>query len=283
MSDEKMSLWDAVARPPESALSEIKGGRMSGKTDIKPQWRLQVMTEQLGPCGKGWGYEIEKIWTEPGPDGQLFAFVFVHVWIAGFEQTVPGVGGAMLVEKEKNGLHCDDDAFKKALTDGIGVAMRALGVAADIYLGKSDGGTYRQSIPADTGNTKGDDAEFSSNGAAMLAKLHVMTTDALRDKTLTQKQFADAALGLDSYLEKHPGENVGDYTRNVESKLKKKREPVQLSAHDKAMAEANAPDGTTPQPTEDDPVIADAKNKVEMLDGINRTADKAADGELGIF
>ncbi len=37
---------------------------------------------------------------------------------------------------------------------------------------------------------------------------------------------------------------------------------------------------------EDDPVIADAKSKVEMLDGINRTAEKAGelpDGELDIF
>ncbi len=143
-----------------------------------------------------------------------------------------------------------------------------------------------------------DTTPAANEGAAYLAKLFTMITDALRAKELTPKQFADTALGLDSYLEKHPGENVGDYNRNVESKLKKKREPSKGEAEPtqplgtpvtiKGKSEPAQPEDDAggllvgSQAPEEDPVIAGAKGKAEMLDGINRTAEKA-DGELGIF
>lgn len=143
-----------------------------------------------------------------------------------------------------------------------------------------------------------------NEGAAYLAKLFAMITDALRDKTLTQKQFADTALGLAGYLAKHPENNVGDYNRDVESKLKKKREPKDVTPDPTHTQTMNAGSGNgTPTATasaarnrsridaalnpDDDPVIADEKGKADMLDGINRTAEKAGenpeDGELGIF
>ena len=262
MSDEKavvvrdrMTLWNAMATPPESALSEITGGRLGGMTDIKPQWRIQIMTEQFGPCGTGWGYEIEKAWTEPGPDGQTFALVLVQVWYKGGEQTTPGVGGAMLVDMEKAGLHCDDDAFKKALTDGIGVALRALGVAADVYLGKAKGGHYTQPSPA------------QANGSAMLAKLFDVLRHALEDGTLNNNQFADTVKGMDRFLTKHPGKTVDDYTKSVEFKLKKKREEKPIGQ----------PVTIKGKPAEDAEVIDDAKDKAEMLNGIGTMADKAAE------
>ncbi len=138
-----------------------------------------------------------------------------------------------------------------------------------------------------------DTTPAANEGAAYLAKLFTMTTDALRDKTLTQKQFAETALGLDSYLEKHPGENVSDYNRNVESKLKKKREPNGGPAELDPTTSQTTSGKVTDKPvqpedvslretTEYDEAITDAKGKEEMLDGINRTAERADDG-LEIF
>ena len=40
-------IWNKVARPPKTALKQIKGGRLSGMTDISPQWRYEVLTEQF--------------------------------------------------------------------------------------------------------------------------------------------------------------------------------------------------------------------------------------------
>ena len=39
----------------------------------------------------------------------------------------------MLIVKESAGLRTDDDAFKKAYTDAISVACKALGIGADVY------------------------------------------------------------------------------------------------------------------------------------------------------
>src|SRR5678809_649791 len=77
--NDRMRHWDAMARPPASALKTIKGGRLQGMTDVNPQWRYQAMTEQFGMIGFGWKYEIDKIWTDPGADDEVLAFAQVSV------------------------------------------------------------------------------------------------------------------------------------------------------------------------------------------------------------
>ena len=57
MSD-NLSIYNALKQPPKEALRAIQGGRLAGKTDINPQWRYKALTEQFGPCGIGWKYEI---------------------------------------------------------------------------------------------------------------------------------------------------------------------------------------------------------------------------------
>lgn len=58
--------WSKFDRVPPECLKPIKGGRLNGKSDINPQWRLKAMTETFGPCGIGWKYEIVRLWTEAG-------------------------------------------------------------------------------------------------------------------------------------------------------------------------------------------------------------------------
>ena len=63
MSD-NLNVWDALKAVPAAAKKKIGGGRLKGMTDIKPQWRLQMMTEQFGPIGIGWYYKPIKTWKE---------------------------------------------------------------------------------------------------------------------------------------------------------------------------------------------------------------------------
>lgn len=137
MSD-NMKLWQSVCAPPKEALKPIKGGRLSGMTDINPQWRYRAMTEVYGPCGEGWSYNIDKLWTEQGTEGQVFAFALVSVTV-GEGKPIQGCGGSMLIAKERNGLHCSDEAFKMAITDALSTSLKMLGVGADIYEGLFDG------------------------------------------------------------------------------------------------------------------------------------------------
>lgn len=151
--DASTAIWDAVKRPPESALKQIKGGRLTGMTDVNPQWRYRAMTEVFGPCGQGWKYEIARTWTDAGTEGQILAFAEIHLWWNDGEQwqgPIPGIGGSMLVAKERDGLRTNDEAFKMATTDALSVAMKMLGVAADIYAGRWDGTKYKEEDVAPT-------------------------------------------------------------------------------------------------------------------------------------
>ena len=143
--------WDALKRPPGSALKTIDAGRLKGKSDISPQWRTQAMTEQFGPCGIGWRYEIVNVWSVPAGE-EVFAFAQVNLYIreeGEWSEAIPGIGGSKLMQSERNGIHANDEGFKMALTDALSVAMKQLGVAADIYLGLWDGSKYidRDDVP----------------------------------------------------------------------------------------------------------------------------------------
>jgi hypothetical protein len=152
---ENLELWEKVKQPPDWAMKKISGGRLKGMTDIKPMWRYQILTEIYGPCGDGWNYTIDRMWTDPGADGQIFAFAQVSLMING-KQPIPAVGGSMLVEKEKAGLHCNDEAFKMAVTDALSAACKVLGVGAVVYSGMVDGSKYDKQTGGN-GGPKDDD------------------------------------------------------------------------------------------------------------------------------
>jgi len=158
-----MELWNKLKAPPAYALREIKAGRLRGMTDINPQWRYQALTEALGMCGVGWKYEISKLWTEPGADGAVMAFATVNLFIKngdGWSDPIPGVGGSALVAKERSGLYSSDEGFKMAVTDALSVAMKMVGVAADIYSGRWDGSKYKET-PSNTPITDKQASEIS--------------------------------------------------------------------------------------------------------------------------
>ena len=139
--------WNKVKTPPPSALKTIKAGRLKGMSDINPQWRYQVMTEVYGLCGVGWRFQVVRKWSEPGSEEQIFAFVDIELFInvAGeWSDAIPGHGGSMLVTKESKGLHSSDEAYKMATTDALSTAMKVIGVASDIYMGKWDGSKYKE-------------------------------------------------------------------------------------------------------------------------------------------
>jgi len=139
-----LELWDKVSQPPEESLKKITGGRLgkAGMTDINPMWRYKTMTEQFGICGVGWFYKIDRLWTDEGADGTKIAWAMVTVKVKS-QGPVEGIGGAMMIAKEREGLYTDDEAYKKAVTDALGTAMKMYGVGADIYMGRWDGTKYR--------------------------------------------------------------------------------------------------------------------------------------------
>lgn len=144
-----LEIWQKVKQPPQNALKAINFGYLKGKSDINPQWRLMAMTQAFGPVGHGWTYRIVRTWSEATPSGAVMCFseVAVKTKLDGqWGEEFFGIGGSELVEKNKNGLVHNDEGYKKATTDALGVAFKSVGVAADIYFGNFDGSKYLYDI-----------------------------------------------------------------------------------------------------------------------------------------
>ena len=146
--NDNLSLFAACREVPDNAKKAIIGGRLKGKTDINPLWRIKKLTEMFGPCGVGWKTTDEKYHTEKCEStGEIAVFCTLrlqyvepetHEWSA----PIFGIGGSMLIAlesgytadgKKTKVLYLDDEAYKKANTDAISVACKQLGMGASVY------------------------------------------------------------------------------------------------------------------------------------------------------
>ncbi|MST57255.1 hypothetical protein [Waltera intestinalis] len=133
--DENLKIYNEVRTVPTEAKRSITGGRLKGKTEINPMWRIKTLTDQFGPCGIGWYYEVTKQWLEPsGNEVAAFVNINLYIKVAGeWSKPISGVGGAMFVENQKSGAYVSDECYKMATTDAISVACKQLGIGADVY------------------------------------------------------------------------------------------------------------------------------------------------------
>ena len=148
-----LKLWDAVKTPPIKALKTIRGGRLNGMTDISPMWRYSAATEQFGPCGIGWKFDVVRLWVEDGANEERTANAQINFYFkyeGKWSEAIPGIGGSALTKMEKSGLHTSDECYKMAITDALSTSLKMLGFGADIYMGKFDGTKYRDDSPSET-------------------------------------------------------------------------------------------------------------------------------------
>lgn len=133
--NDNLRYYEQLRQVPATAIKRINGGRLNGMSDINPVWRIKAMTEAFGICGIGWKYEITQQWVETyGAETKAFTNVNLYVKVDGeWSDAIPGTGGSTLVEAKG---YVSDEAYKMSLTDALSVAMKALGVAADVYFAK---------------------------------------------------------------------------------------------------------------------------------------------------
>jgi len=137
--EQNMAIWNAARSVPESAKKNFDNGSFKG-TDINPCWRQQTMTSIFGPCGFGWSYEITEMRKEQvGNDIMTYCHINLYVKhpeTGEWSRPIPGVGGNRQVQEFTKSTKISDEDEKMALTDALGVACKALGVGADVYLGQ---------------------------------------------------------------------------------------------------------------------------------------------------
>lgn len=152
---DNLRIYNAVREVPKTAQKPINAGRLKGKTDINPMWRIKALTEQFGACGIGWYYNVTKQWTEECND-EVCAFVNIELYVkvdGEWSKPIFGTGGNKLIEKESKGLHVSDECFKMATTDALSVACKQLGVGADVYW-QDDRTKYETSNDSDNDSAK---------------------------------------------------------------------------------------------------------------------------------
>lgn len=130
-------LWDQVCKTDPKHTKKVN--QRGGFTAIDAHYQVQRATEVFGPVGIGWGY----INGEPIFKEQL-VFVPVTLWHGDRANTFgPIFGGAEVIS---NKGYADNDALKKASTDGLTKALSHLGFNADVFLGKFDDNKYVQEV-----------------------------------------------------------------------------------------------------------------------------------------
>jgi hypothetical protein len=136
------ALWDRLGRTdPKHTKPFKRSGGFSG-TSIKPIYSYRRMTEEFGPCGEGWGINEPIFQVVTGSDGEVLVFCTASIWYGTKDKIVFGVGGDKVVVKQSSGLRGDDEAFKKAFTDGVTNALKMIGVGADVHMGLFDDDKY---------------------------------------------------------------------------------------------------------------------------------------------
>jgi hypothetical protein len=131
---DNMKMWNTVSETNPSDTKQVNFGRNFTAIDAYSQ--IRRATEVFGPVGQGWGWKAVK-WDYSIPGVVTVDFVF---WYGSSDCPIsfPVTGGCDITGKPKK----DNDAKKKALTDGITKALSYLGFNADVFLGRFDDNKY---------------------------------------------------------------------------------------------------------------------------------------------
>lgn len=200
-----LELYNKVRQVPIEAKKPIQGGRLKGMTDINPMWRIKTLTEQFGPCGKGWYFEILEERIEEGANGEKVAFTKINLYVKYGEEwskPVQGTGGSSFIAKERSGLYTSDECFKMALTDAISVSCKSLGIGADIYYAKD---RTKYSVSEPTLKLSADKVKVMDDLLAKLGgdyKQKILSFNQVKSlNELTETQYGRAMLSIKKKME----------------------------------------------------------------------------------
>ena len=136
-TQDNLRYYEASRAVPANAQKPFSNGSFSG-TDINPMWRIKKLTEMFGPAGIGWYTEVLSERAETYGD-TVMAIVDINLYVkenGEWSKPIYGTGGNQLVQVTKSGARPSDEGYKKAYTDALSIACKALGIGADIWYSK---------------------------------------------------------------------------------------------------------------------------------------------------
>lgn len=135
---DSLALWNRFFQTPREHLKSFtRSGGFKG-TSIKPMYAIMRATQEFGPCGQGWGWDVLETRVE---DGMVFCLVAVWYKVGGERcQTGSQWGGTQMRDHKGN---TSDECFKMSVTDALTKCLTYLGIGADVHMGQHDGDKYQ--------------------------------------------------------------------------------------------------------------------------------------------
>lgn len=132
---DNLDLWDKVGKTNPNNTKKVT--QRGGFTAIDAYSQIKAATEQFGPVGKGWGWEVLNIQYPPNDT----VTVHIKMWHGSRDNFFDVFGQKDLNTKGANSK-ADEDCFKKALTDAVTKGLSYLGFNADVFMGMFDDNKY---------------------------------------------------------------------------------------------------------------------------------------------
>ena len=138
------ALWERVCVTDPAAVKPITGKQYSGNSP-KPYWIVERLTDEFGPCGIGWGFQIINERFERFSDTDSLHVAVVRLWYVqgGKRGELEQIGQTKAsYVTSKGSFMLDEDAPKKSVTDALVKCASYLGFAGDIFSGRWDDSKY---------------------------------------------------------------------------------------------------------------------------------------------
>jgi hypothetical protein len=146
-SDKNLALWRLNETTDPAHTKPVRIGK--DMTAIDTYYQIKRATETFGPIGTGWGWNLEEEVVEgTSKEGRpvSVAKCKVTVWYVppgGNPEERCYVGPVIACNQlVTSSGYVDDEAFKKATSDGITKSLSYLGFSADIFMGLYDDMKY---------------------------------------------------------------------------------------------------------------------------------------------
>lgn len=143
MSENK-KLWARAFTTDPKAVKPITGKDYAGNSP-KPYWIIERLTDEFGPCGIGWGFNVVNERFERFSDVDSLHIALVRFWYVfdGVRGELEQVGQTKASYMTSKGtFKIDEDAPKKSVTDALVKCASYLGFAGDIFSGRWDDSRY---------------------------------------------------------------------------------------------------------------------------------------------
>lgn len=199
---QNLKLWDAFfLTPPAYTKQFSRRGGFKG-TALQTMYVIERLTEMFGPFGKGWHVETTDVKVVPLESQETMVYVGVILHYKdpdSGEWCRAGVqwGGDYIAANTKdNSLRGDDEALKKAMTDGMLKCAAWLGIGADIHYGLFDDQKYlAYAEEKETERRKGGASKPTEDKPAEAAPPEAEQPKTL-SKFTTFRQAKDSILGV---------------------------------------------------------------------------------------